>query len=246
MSRRFRSPSLKSLLRRALLIRALLIRAVLIRAVLIWAPALGLIVAGGSVASAAPAPHPLISAWNGYVDTNSAGNTYQKASGSWVQPMITCGASTTGATFWVGIDGYTSDTVEQVGTGVNCSGGTATYYAWLDMYPAPPQVAVLTIKPGDHITASVSKSGKNYTLALTDNTTGHGFDSAQTCAPSTCKDTSAEWIEETSGGPVLGAWKVKGATVKSGSVTGVIATFPHVALGTAGPLNAAGNGFTVP
>jgi hypothetical protein len=238
MPRRFCSPSLKSLL--------------------ILAPALGLIVAGSPAASAAPAVpaapvipaaqvHPLTSTWNGYADTNSSGNSYQEASGSWVQPKITCGASsTTGSVYWVGLDGYTSASVEQVGTYAVCESGTAYYFSWWEMYPTDAiQIVGETVKPGDHITASVTKSGNDYVLKLTDATTsGNSFTTTQACA--SCSGASAEWVQEPMGTPVVGSWTVTGATVKSGSVTGVIATFPHVAIGTAGSLNAAGNGFTVP
>ena len=34
------------------------------------------------------------------------------------------------AAFWVGLDGYSSSTVEQTGSEVDCAGRTAEYYAW--------------------------------------------------------------------------------------------------------------------
>lgn len=41
------------------------------------------------------------------------------------------------ASFWVGIDGYSSGSVEQLGTHSDCVGkGRASYYAWWEMYPA--------------------------------------------------------------------------------------------------------------
>lgn len=236
MPRRSLSPLLKSLLPRA--------------CVLVGAPVLGLILAGVPAASAGvtQAHAPRLAAENGYTDTNSAGNTYHEVSATWTQPAITCGASTTVVSFWVGIDGYTSATVEQAGTEVECDSGKATYFSWWEMYPGAPQVVGTTVKSGDKITASVTKSGSSkYTLAVTDAThTADSFTVTQTCAPTTCLDSSAEWIEQPAGSPAVAAWTVKGATVKSGSVTGVISTFPYVVLGTAGPLNAAGNGFTVP
>lgn len=221
----------------------------LLKSLLLTVPVLGLIVAGSPAASASvtSARTPQLASENGYVDTNSAGNTYQEVSANWTQPAITCGASDTIAAFWVGIDGYTSPTVEQAGTEAVCESGKATYYSWWEMYPGAPEVVGTTVKSGDKIAASVTKSGSKYTLAVTDAThTADSFTVTQTCAPTSCVDTSAEWIEEPSGTPVVGAWKVTGATVKSGKVTGVISTFPYVVLGTAGPLNAAGNGFTVP
>jgi Peptidase A4 family len=222
----------------------------LLKGLLLSGPVLGLVLAGSPVASAGVtwAHAPRLAAENGYVDTNSAGNTYQETSANWTQPAITCGASATSDAFWVGIDGYTSPTVEQAGTAATCQSGKATYYSWWEMYPGATQVVGTTVKSGDKITASVTKSGSSkYTLAVTDAThTADSFTVTENCAPTACVDSSAEWIEQPSGSPVVAAWKVKGATVKSGSVTGVISTFPYVVLGTAGPLNAAGNGFTVP
>jgi hypothetical protein len=212
---------------------------------MICGPVLGLIVAGSPAASASPARGPQVTTLNGYVDTNSAGNTYKEASAHWVQPAITCTSADTSAAFWVGIDGYSSDTVEQAGTEAVCEDGSAEYLTWWEMYPGPVQIVGETVRAGDHITVSVSRSGTEYTLALTDATTaGNGFTVSQAC--SACANSSAEWIEEPTGGPALGRWTVTDATVKSGSVSGVISTFPYVALGTAGPLNSTGNGFTVP
>src|SRR3954453_5599968 len=36
---------------------------------------------------------------------------------------------------WVGIDGDTSGTVEQIGTDSDCQGGKPVYYAWYGGYP---------------------------------------------------------------------------------------------------------------
>jgi hypothetical protein len=46
--------------------------------------------------------------------------------GSWLVPTATCDGrpQNSGASFWVGIDGYTSATVEQTRTDSDCSKGT--------------------------------------------------------------------------------------------------------------------------
>ena len=54
-----------------------------------------------------------------------------------------------------------------------------------------------TLKPGDKISASVTRTGTSYALKLTDSTTsGNNISVTKTCALATCKDTSAEWISE--------------------------------------------------
>ena len=44
------------------------------------------------------------------------------------------------SSFWVGIDGYSSSSVEQLGTDSDCAGNTPDYYAWWEMYPAGTQI----------------------------------------------------------------------------------------------------------
>src|SRR5580658_1628945 len=55
--------------------------------------------------------------WAGYADT--AGK-YTSVSASWTQPTGTCRSGDQYSAFWIGIDGYSSSTVEQTGTGVDC------------------------------------------------------------------------------------------------------------------------------
>jgi Peptidase A4 family len=91
-----------------------------------------------------------------------------------------------------------------------------------------------TVKPGDSISASVTRSGTKYTMKVTDSTTsGNSFTASDTCAASTCKNQSAEWIAEapsTSSGevalPNFGTWTLSSATVKAGSKSGTIKSFP--------------------
>src|SRR5579871_6444221 len=62
--------------------------------------------------------------WSGYAITGSA---FTNATASWIVPAVSCSSGTQYAVFWVGIDGYSSNTVEQTGTEAVCSGGKATY-----------------------------------------------------------------------------------------------------------------------
>ena len=72
--------------------------------------------------------------WSGYAATTG---TYTSVSASWTQPAGTCSRGDQYAAFWVGLDGYTSSSVEQTGSEVDCVGRTAEYYAWYEMYPVP-------------------------------------------------------------------------------------------------------------
>ena len=171
--------------------------------------------------------------WAGYADDNTKGNTYSTVTGKWSEPSVTCTSATSLAAFWVGIDGYTSASVEQDGTLAECYLGAAYYFSWWEMYPSNAiQVVGESVAAGDRITASVVKSGSSYTLKVTDSThSANSFTTTQTC--SSCADTSAEWIAEAPSGssgvePLSNfhSWTESSATVKSGSTTGVISTFP--------------------
>lgn len=143
--------------------------------------------------------------WSGYAVT---GAKFTKAEGSWIEPTAHCGKTpNTYAAFWVGIDGYSSTTVEQTGTLIECDGKTALYYAWYEFYPAEDIEVIpsITVSPGDTISASVTYAEPEFTLEITDETTGKSFTKKGTVTHAA--RNSAEWIAEapccTSGGDIL-------------------------------------------
>jgi hypothetical protein len=100
------------------------------------------------------------------------------------------------ASFWVGIDGFSSNTVEQTGTSSDCFYGQVSYYAWYEFYPAGSvTIQSLTLNPGDRITAEVKYSSGDFTTTITDLTTKQTFTSPATAVPG-AEDNSAEWIAE--------------------------------------------------
>lgn len=107
--------------------------------------------------------------WSGYAVT---GGRYTSVSASWTEPSVSC-SGTAYSSFWVGLDGDTSSTVEQLGTDADCSGSTPQYYAWTEMYPKYPVNLSGTVKPGDKLSASVTTNGSGaFTLSITDSTEG--------------------------------------------------------------------------
>ena len=116
--------------------------------------------------------------WSGYADTASSAQTFTKVSGSWTTPSVTCSAEDQITSDWVGLDGFNSATVEQLGTISWCYKGKPLYFTWYSMFP--------------NGTTEVGAA-----LKLTDSTTsGSNISVTKTCALATCKDTSAEWISE--------------------------------------------------
>jgi hypothetical protein len=118
--------------------------------------------------------------WSGYA---AASGTYTSVSASWVQPTGSCTSATRYSSFWVGLDGYNSNSVEQTGTDTDCVNGSPQYYGWYEMYPANSFNFGNTVRPGDHITASVVYQGSNaYKLTLADSTQNWSVSTTQTLA----------------------------------------------------------------
>jgi hypothetical protein len=110
------------------------------------------------------------------------GKTVSTVSGSWIQSAVRCsGSETSAVATWVGIDDGGVQDLEQVGTEALCRQGSKVpaYVAWYEMYPMA-QVAVSDVRPGDHLTASVTKHGTTWTLAIRDITGGGRFSINQT------------------------------------------------------------------
>jgi Peptidase A4 family len=133
--------------------------------------------------------------WAGY---SIVGSSFTSAQGSWIVPAANCSGVTGDqyAALWVGLDGDTSPTVEQIGTHSDCLGSDPVYYAWYEFYPGPSElISTVPVKPGDRITASVVYTGdNNFTLSITDVTTGKSLIGSATFEGA--KRASAEWIVE--------------------------------------------------
>jgi hypothetical protein len=110
--------------------------------------------------------------WSGYAVSGGDG-TYRSVSASWTEPAVKCTSGDRYASFWIGLDGYSSHSVEQTGTASDCAGTTAVYSGWYEMYPGSPVYFRNKVKPRDHLTASVTFSGSDtYRLVLRDTTRG--------------------------------------------------------------------------
>jgi Peptidase A4 family len=159
--------------------------------------------------------------WSGFADTSatSTPDDFSYVSGNWTVPAVKCPPGryrTTGAYIanWVGIDGFSDSTVEQLGTGAQCFEGVLYYYVWYEMFPGGtveegPAVCINDnvdcVQPGDRISASVavtpgSAGENNYTLKLTDfSNPRQNFSVTASCATTganACADSSAEWVIE--------------------------------------------------
>ena len=159
--------------------------------------------------------------WSGYAAT---GSKYTSVSTTFTQPAVKCSSGDQYSSFWVGIDGYSSSSVEQTGTEADCAGRTAEYSAWYELYPANPVTYSNTVRPGDSITETVSFSGTaTYTMTIKDST--QGWTKTTTKSSSGHARSSAEVIAEApfSGGvlPLADFGKVTfdGSTVNGSSLS---------------------------
>ena len=133
--------------------------------------------------------------WSGYSSYSGNGSTFTDVKGSWIQPTATCSTKTSYSSFWVGLDGYSSSSVEQLGTEADCSHGSPVYYAWWEMYPNPSHsIQVVSVKPGVSYSAEVHyNGGGSFTLSLSGGG-GQSFTTTQTLSNPSL--SSAEWIAE--------------------------------------------------
>ena len=213
--------------------------------------------AGGSAARVSHAPrikgatNSTSTNWSGYAVT---GTTFTDVKGSWTQPTANCSSTAASpsngrgnghgnggggsgksqssySSFWVGLDGYSSGTVEQTGTDADCSGTTPVYYGWYEFYPAFPVNFSNPVSPGDTINAEVSVSGGTVTITLQDATQGWTQHATQSSAGYAL--SSAEWVAEApSSGKVLplanfGTVDFSNASATGGGRKGPISAFTY-------------------
>ena len=143
--------------------------------------------------------------WSGYALSQAAvsglpcvpasGATYTAVTGTWKVPTVTGSRrSATYSAAWTGIDGFTNANLIQAGTEQDYYGGSAHYTAWWEILPAPETVIPsMVVKPGDIMIVSIVKGVPNWTITVTDTTSGKAFSTSQ---PYAGAGTSAEWVYE--------------------------------------------------
>ena len=190
--------------------------------------------------------------WSGYAVTGEAGSV-MAVYGSSVVPTATCDGrpQNSGGSFWVGIDGYTSATVEQTGTDADCSKGTPRYYAWYECFPeAGITIQTISVEPDDAMSASVVYDGTEFTATITDERTGETFATSK-AVPYVFTDFGTVFFGQddtgvaatcdatlTSKTAAIGGFHSRHAIAMVGSEAGILLAVP-------GALSADGTGFSV-
>ena len=206
--------------------------------------------------------------FSGYITYAAPGQSFSAVSANWTVPTVTCQpGETSWAAQWPGIGDNT--TVQQDGTETDCFNGVPSYWAWYEMYgdpnvsggyAVPLSASTNPVSAGDQMTGSVSFTGSEWVLALSDATQNWTF---QVQFPSTpgLSQGSAEWMVEDPNGcspscEVLSQYspvQFTQARATANGQSGLISSFPLTAmaidqnsttLATVGPLDRAGDGFT--
>ena len=200
--------------------------------------------------------------WSGYV-ASAGTETFTAVTSTYVQPPVRCPVSGAYTVFWVGLDGWYNNTVEQDGTLAYCNGSTPEYSAWWEMYPTNYIQWSIPISPGDTIQALARYAQGQYVLTVRDKTKRTHTTTHQLCAPTlVCARSTAEWVIERPGyggnnfAP-LADWGTMTVPVDKASARGsllAMKSFSHFGvdmmnngfsyeLATVGELNAHGNSF---
>jgi hypothetical protein len=102
--------------------------------------------------------------WSGYavpLDTTGSADTFSAVQGTWTVPKVTGSANAAYSSLWVGLDGYNSGTVEQIGTEQDWTGRAQSNYVWFEMYPNYAyEIENFPAKPGDTFSAKVTYTGQ--------------------------------------------------------------------------------------
>lgn len=181
--------------------------------------------------------------WAGYVAvsniTNPVKNSVTKVAGSWIVPTITIAKNNSYSAFWIGIDGYSNGTVEQIGTAHDSSSGVVQHYAWFEMYPGGSySINGFPLAVGDTISATITYTGNGIFVMSLYNNTKKVFVTIPTAYTKsiTAQRSSAEWIVEA---PYLngilplanfGTAHLSGCTATINGVNHAIGLFPVIDL----------------
>jgi hypothetical protein len=154
--------------------------------------------------STSPTTQTTSTNWSGYVagtDLNgtSGNGTVDYVAGSWVVPTLKATADDTYCAIWVGIDGYNSGSVEQIGTSHDWFNGAQQNYAWFEMYPSGSfEINGFPVNNGDVISARVGYKGDGvFKLVIMNHTQNVSttIPTAYTTSTSALR-SCAEWIVE--------------------------------------------------
>jgi hypothetical protein len=155
-----------------------------------------------------PRPHFEISEgnslnWSGYVAATNLSHpvkgSVSAVIGSWIVPHLSSSSHPTYSSIWVGIDGFSNATVEQIGTEQDWYSGGQHNFAWFEMYPSGLyEIVGFPVNVNDHMAAEVVYEGNGVFSMTIVNYTHNVYTVIPTSYTTslTAQRSSAEWIVE--------------------------------------------------
>lgn len=141
--------------------------------------------------------------WSGYAAVTNlshpAPNSVSAVYGSWVCPRLSSASHNTWCSLWVGIDGYSSNSVEQLGTEHDWYNGAQSNYAWFEMYPDYSyEIVGFPANPGELMSASVVYTCNGVFVLTLVNETRKVYVTIPTSYTTSliAQRSSAEWVLE--------------------------------------------------
>jgi hypothetical protein len=181
--------------------------------------------------------------WSGYVAVSDvshpAANMVSNVNGTWLVPCIAPSTNNSYSAIWIGIDGFGSNTVEQIGTAHEYVNGIIHHYAWFEMYPgASYAISGFPVQVGDSISASVTYTHDGmFTMTLYNNTRAVSYTvPVANSTLASAQRISAEWIVEAPwSGSILplanfGTAHFTNCTANVNCISGGIGAFPNIEL----------------
>jgi len=183
--------------------------------------------------------------WAGYAAHST---TYTSVTATWAEPVPSCGSANSTVAFWVGLDGYSDDTLEQVGTEADCVGGTAAQYAWYEVYPAAAVEVGKTVAVGDVMTATVTATAADsFTLTVKNATRGWTFTTTKVAAGAARSSAEVVLQAPSAAGAKAGTVSFSDARVNGGTLAASDPTGINIGTGAGphcGAISTAGTAFT--
>jgi len=143
--------------------------------------------------------------WCGSGYTRPPSGLFTYVGALWVVPSATAADANHGLLSWVGIDGWGTNAVLQIGTWHRLAGDppALTVYGWCEWFPAPSVVVSnFPVSPGDALAAFISATSATEGLVTLHNfnTNVHFSQALTPPAGDQFEGKTAEWIVEKPGG----------------------------------------------
>jgi len=160
--------------------------------------------------------------WDGYITYASSHSTdFNSVTATWVQPTVTCDSANAWTVFWVGLDGWWNNTVEQGGGPASLIGGV------IKTFTLPQDTDNVVVK----FQASILGGGASVTFQTTDDGGTTWYDVQRSSIISNANANTAEFMSI----PVISAGNnLQSSIVAVGSVVTNVGTIGSSAASTLG------------